>query len=219
MGLATYRKSVSETKRAAILRAARAIFLKDGYSRAAMAEIAKDADVSTATLYKHFASKETLFAAVVHDAYKDTESLMTVDTAGKSARSVLRDIAGVYTHQQFDEQMNDLLRVVIAEVPSAPHLASEVYENGVLARYGQFEAVVDNLVARGLLKPHDTRSSVRYLAGMVKEFVVWPALFTLGFQRPADMDAKLDACIDAWLSIYAARPLERDRTQEGTSGT
>lgn len=219
MGLATYRKSVSETKRAAILKAARANFLRDGYSRAAMAEIAKEADVSTATLYKHFASKETLFAAVVHEAYTDTESSMFVDTAGKSARAVLRNIAAVYTRQQFDERMNDLLRVVIAEVPSAPQLAAEVYENGVLERYRQFQTMVDGLVARGELVPHDTQSSVRYLAGMVKEFAVWPALFTLGFTRPDDMDAKLDACIDAYLKIYAARPPKRDRTQENTSGT
>ena len=50
LGLEDYRRSVSETKRAAILKAARENFLKGGYSQAAMAEIARDADVSTATL-------------------------------------------------------------------------------------------------------------------------------------------------------------------------
>jgi TetR/AcrR family transcriptional regulator, regulator of autoinduction and epiphytic fitness len=219
LGLATYRKSVSETKRAAILKAARTNFLRDGYSRAAMAEIAREADVSTATLYKHFASKEMLFAAVVHEAYAGTEATIFVDAPGKPARTVLHNIALVYTRLQFDEQMNDLLRVVIAEVPSAPHLAREVYENGVLERYRQLQAVVDSLVARGELKPHDTQSSALHLAGMVKEFVVWPSLFALDFKRSEDMDRKLEACIDAYLDLYAARPLERDRIQENTRGT
>lgn len=219
MGLANYRKTVSETKRAAILKAARSSFLKDGYSRAAMAEIARDADVSTATLYKHFASKDDLFAAIVHEAYDDTSSSMFVDVSTMNARDVLRNIATIYTRQQFDEGMNDLLRVVIAEVPSAPHLAREVYENGVLARYRQFQAVVEALVARGDLKSHDTNASIRYLAGMVKEFVTWPGLFSTEFTRPADIDTKIDACIDAWLTIYAAAPQSGSRLQEDKSGT
>jgi len=219
LGLATYRKSVSETKHAAILEAARANFLRDGYSRAAMAEIAREADVSTATLYKHFASKEMLFAAVVQEAYTGTEATILTDTPGKPARTVLHNIALVCARLQFDEQMNDLLRVVIAEVPSAPHLAREVYENGVLERYRQIQTAVDLLVARGELKPHDTQVSALYLAGMVKEFVVWPSLFTLDFKRSEDMDSKLEACIDAYLGIYAARPLQRDRIQGNTRGT
>jgi TetR/AcrR family transcriptional regulator of autoinduction and epiphytic fitness len=219
LGLATYRKSVSETKRAAILKAAREIFLKDGYSRAAMAEIAREADVSTATLYKHFDSKESLFAAVVQDAYRETDSSMFVDIAGKSARTVLRNIAALYTSQQFEGRMNDLLRVVIAEVPSAPDLARDVYQNSVLDRYSQLQATVDELVARGDLRPHDTSASIRHLAGMVKEFVVWPGLFSLGFTRPDDMDAKIDACIEAYMKIYGARPQASGTSQEDTIGT
>jgi TetR/AcrR family transcriptional regulator of autoinduction and epiphytic fitness len=219
LGLATYRKSVSETKRAAILKAAREIFLRDGYSRAAMAEIAREADVSTATLYKHFDSKETLFAAVVQDAYRETDTSMFVDIARKSARTVLKNIAALYADQQFDGQMNDLLRVVIAEVPSAPDLAREVYRNSVLKRYGHLQTTVEALVARGDLRPHDASASVRHLAGMVKEFVVWPGLFALGFARPGDMDAKIDACIDAYLKIYGTRPLESAPSQEDKIGT
>ena len=219
LGLATYRKSVSETKRAAILKAARDIFLRDGYSRAAMAEIAREADVSTATLYKHFDSKETLFASVVQDAYRETDSSMFVDIEGKSARTVLRNVAALYAQQQFDGQMNDLLRVVIAEVPSAPDLARDVYRNSVLKRYSQLQAMVDELVARGDLRPHDTSASIRHLAGMVKEFVVWPGLFALGFKRPDDMDAKIDACIDAYMKIYGARPPASGASREDAIGT
>ncbi|MEQ9153169.1 MAG: helix-turn-helix domain-containing protein, partial [Parvibaculum sp.] len=119
MGLASYRRSVSETKRAAILKAARENFLKGGYSRAAMAEIARDADVSTATLYKHFSSKDALFTAIVQDAYTGTDGSLHTDITGLSARDVLRNIGSTYMHQQFEGQMNALLRIVIAEVPSA----------------------------------------------------------------------------------------------------
>ncbi|MBL4863790.1 MAG: helix-turn-helix transcriptional regulator, partial [Rhodobiaceae bacterium] len=63
MGLESYRRRVSEQKRRSIMEVARAEFQDCGFTLAAMAEIARKADVSTATLYKHFGSKEELFGA------------------------------------------------------------------------------------------------------------------------------------------------------------
>ncbi|WOF74183.1 TetR/AcrR family transcriptional regulator [Parvibaculaceae bacterium PLY_AMNH_Bact1] len=65
-GLEAYRTRVSESKRKSILSAARSVFLLNGFQDAAMAGIARKADVSTATLYKHFKSKERLFDAVAN---------------------------------------------------------------------------------------------------------------------------------------------------------
>ncbi|MBX3508893.1 MAG: TetR/AcrR family transcriptional regulator [Parvibaculum sp.] len=202
MGLASYRRTVSETKRAAILRAARDNFLNGGFTRAAMADIARDADVSTATLYKHFSSKNALFAAIVEDACASINDILPADIANQNAREVLRRFADAYVEQQFDHRMNELLRVVIAEVPNAPDLASSVYANGVMARYDRLMNALDALVERGDLKPHNTRDGALHLGGMVKEFIVWPALFAPRFEKPADLDAKIDACIDAFLKIY-----------------
>lgn len=52
-------------KRAAILRAARLVFGRDGYARTTIDAIAGEAGVSTRTIYNHFASKEELFGVVL----------------------------------------------------------------------------------------------------------------------------------------------------------
>jgi len=195
LGLEDYRRSVSETKRAAILKAARQNFLTGGYSKAAMAEIARDADVSTATLYKHFSSKETLFRAVIEEAYGRIDDRPISDIGDASAHDVLRGICRIYLRQQFEDQMNGLLRMVIGEVPASPHR--------------QFRKVLDALVARGDLAPHDTETSVRQLGGMVKEFIVWPALFTKDYSIPDDIDDTIGACVSAYLSIYGHRTAAR----------
>ncbi|HEX4214991.1 MAG TPA: TetR/AcrR family transcriptional regulator [Candidatus Dormibacteraeota bacterium] len=52
-------------KRDAILGAARKIFATMGFTRATIDAIAAQADVSTRTLYKHFHSKDELFATVL----------------------------------------------------------------------------------------------------------------------------------------------------------
>ncbi|MDO8839921.1 MAG: TetR/AcrR family transcriptional regulator [Parvibaculum sp.] len=202
LGLENYRRTISETKHAAILNAARENFLKGGYSRAAMAEIARDADVSTATLYKHFASKEALFTAVVEAVYDNMNAPTLGNIEGATARDALTKICNVYAAQQFEGQMNGMLRIVIAEVPSSPELARKVFERGVSARYKQFQQVLDALVKRGDFKPHDTETGVRMLGGMVKEFIVWPALFIREFQRPNDIDSKIESCVDAYFRMY-----------------
>ena len=51
-------------KRRIILRGAKAVFLSRGFAGANMDAVAAKAGVSKMTLYRHFASKEALFAGV-----------------------------------------------------------------------------------------------------------------------------------------------------------
>ena len=62
------RRLTSEDRRAEILRAARTVFAQHGFDGASTAVIAAKAGCSEPTLYKHFASKQALFAAVLADA-------------------------------------------------------------------------------------------------------------------------------------------------------
>ncbi|MFI9329671.1 TetR/AcrR family transcriptional regulator [Kitasatospora sp. NPDC052868] len=61
------RRGLAE-KRQAIVRAARTVFGRDGYTRASIDAIAAEAEVSTRTIYNHFAGKELLFQSVVQDS-------------------------------------------------------------------------------------------------------------------------------------------------------
>ena len=92
MGIEHYRRSVSESKRASILLAGRENFLRNGFSRAAVADIAREADVSTATLYKHFSSKEELFALVVREISTDLGSEFANVSDSRDLRKVLHGI-------------------------------------------------------------------------------------------------------------------------------
>src|ERR1700685_3610870 len=52
-------------KREGIVRAATALFMKDGYELTSMDAVAKKADVSKLTIYSHFADKSDLFREVI----------------------------------------------------------------------------------------------------------------------------------------------------------
>lgn len=65
MGAARAGGEVAGTKRRAIEDAARSVFGRLGYARAAIDAIATEAGVSTRTLYKHFGGKLALFSDVL----------------------------------------------------------------------------------------------------------------------------------------------------------
>jgi AcrR family transcriptional regulator len=64
-GLENWRKGVRKKKRDDILSAALELFRKRGYHDTSVVALSELAGASTATIYKHFSSKEEIFAACV----------------------------------------------------------------------------------------------------------------------------------------------------------
>ncbi|HEY4345607.1 MAG TPA: TetR/AcrR family transcriptional regulator [Parvibaculum sp.] len=210
MGLEHYRRTISESKRVSILKAGRENFLRNGYSRAAVAEIAREADVSTATLYKHFSSKEELFAAVIREAYGDlggefnhaTEADTFKVDASTDLRKMFHGMVHQYLTAQFDHGANALLRIVIAEVPTTPKIALDTYEFIIMRRAAGLKKVFDELIVQKRMKPHDTEMGVNFIAGMIKEVFIWPALFDAKVGLPANADDVIYEAIDMYLARY-----------------
>lgn len=202
LALENYKRSPSETKRAAILKAGRENFLASGYGGTAMADIAREADVSTATLYKYFTSKEELFAAVVRDAYGIREGEYANLPQDESIEEFIVGVLRRYLDAQFKHQTNALLRIVIAEVPNAPDLARDMFDRLITTRYRELENIVDQLIARGRLKPHDARYGVRLVGGAIKDYFIWPALFDSKFTLPAETDEILHRTVRDYLTLY-----------------
>jgi TetR/AcrR family transcriptional regulator of autoinduction and epiphytic fitness len=197
---------VSEAKRASILKAAREAFLKDGFSRAAVADIARSADVSTATLYKHFSSKEELFAAVAKEAATVVGDYTQMVPEGATPRELFVMFSRAYLTTQFDYHVNELMRIIIAEVPSHPKLVNEMVDLVIQRRYDAIQAALDGLVARGQLKPHNTAIGAKLCSGLIKEVFVWPALFDPTYKLPDDsvVSAKINAAADLYLARFGA---------------
>ncbi|MEQ9520286.1 MAG: TetR/AcrR family transcriptional regulator [Parvibaculum sp.] len=204
MGLEGYRRRVSEAKRKSIMDAARAEFQGSGFTHAAMAEIARKADVSTATLYKHFGSKEELFSAVVDASYANMNIGIEDAETSKTAKDALTKAAESYLNMQFGMGLNALMRAVISETPGDPQVGRDFYTRGVLKRHEEVKAILDKLVERKLLKAHDTAVTSRQFAGMVKESLIWPAMFDPDFKLPANKDKVISEALDTLLARYAA---------------
>ena len=167
-----------------------------------MADIAREADVSTATLYKHFASKEALFTAVVKEASRGSGNYDGVIAPEDSPRDAIYKICRTYLSAQFEHGANALMRIVIAEVPGAPELARDMYEILGNRRSDTLIRAINTLIEQGKLRPHDSAFSMRLGGGMLKEVFVWPALFDAEAALPPDTDEKIQGVIDAFLALY-----------------
>lgn len=120
----------SQAKRIAILRGAKAIFLAAGFEGASMDDVAKRSGVSKMTVYRHFGSKEDLFAGVIQDlgsriVKQDLERIFA-----KAPEQALRRYARKMMNIVFDPETIELHRIVIAESNRFPKLGRFFYESG-----------------------------------------------------------------------------------------
>jgi AcrR family transcriptional regulator len=120
----------SDVRRQLILDAARAVFARHGFHGAGTSEIARRAGCSEPMLYKHFASKQELFAAVL----THTGAMMgqrvdaLLDEAGDSVTTLLVEVAELAaTDELIVEVMR--LRMLAASLVDEPAVREALDEN------------------------------------------------------------------------------------------
>lgn len=144
-------------RRQRLLQAARAAFLETGFAGTTMEGVARRAQISKVTLYKHFADKQALFEAVVRELVDEVQA--QIDVAESRAGSAEGRIAAALTAkaQFFFTLLNP--SPYAAEFHAA-HVsgsipAFDVLENSLTARIErelETEGVADAAGLAGLLK-------------------------------------------------------------------
>ena len=123
------RLRMAET-RAAILRAARPIMLRDGLGGTTLDRVAAEGGVAKMTLYRHFPSKEALFEGLVtatcESMREDLESAPTADT-DKPIAMRLADELRAFISALIEPDGLALYRLIVADGWRFPEL-SRVFE-------------------------------------------------------------------------------------------
>jgi len=117
-------------KQADILGAAKAAFLETGYSGTSMESIAKRADVSIMTLYRHAKSKDVLFGAVIGNACAPADEQERAGLEAIFKLPIAEGLVATALHFQETVLADDtiaLLRVVLADASRFPQLGELAY--------------------------------------------------------------------------------------------
>ena len=168
--LSPRRKAATEQRRCSILRAARAVFARQGYAHTVVDDIATQAGIAKGTLYLYFPSKEQIYLA----AFLEQARQMDADSrAAMSAAATWRDKLGAYLQVRlhYFEAHQDFLRIYMTEFRGmcmlGKPLAAEfihLLQQGE-AQLAQMFAVA---AARGEIRPVDPELAALTVADMTR---------------------------------------------------
>lgn len=159
----------ASAKRRVILDRARERFLKVGFAKAAMEQVARAAQVSTATLYAHFPSKTDLFHEVLLDSAEEFSGMMReLSLDGGRPCERIQTFTRGYARFLAARNVRAVLRLIAAERARIPAAAEAVYERGKREVGGPIMAALEAMRAGGRLEVDDPAAAVGQLMGMIE---------------------------------------------------
>ncbi len=149
-----------------ILDEAAGLFVTHGYHGLSMRQIAEAVGVSKAGLYYHFEDKETLFLAILLHHIERVGALVDEARArGGSARDQVRAVlSNILTHMRGSQRF---IRLAEQDAVSLHPESRETMHSAYRQRFlGPIEAILEQGVARGELRPLDPTQTTWLLLGM-----------------------------------------------------
>jgi len=160
--------------RAAVVDAARTLFLRKGYAGTTMEEIAALAGLTKRTVYNNYAGKDALFIQIVVDvtayAGEFARGVREEFTAGMSAanlRATLADLGRRLALGIVRPEVIALRRLLIGEARAFPALAKEYFDRAPGQVLEALASGFEHLGQAGLLRVTDARRAAAQFAYLV----------------------------------------------------
>lgn len=176
-GAAVVSRMAGEARRLQILLVAISLFAKKGFRGTTTKEIAQAAGVSEAMVFRHFATKEELYSAILdHKAcaggdldFCEGEAVAEAINR-KDDRAVFERLA--YEVLQHHEADTEFLRLLMFAALEGHELAQMFWERNVLQVYEFLSTYLRERQREGALREVDPRVMVRAFVGMVMHHAV-----------------------------------------------
>lgn len=194
-------------KRAAILAAAKALFLDHGFEGVSMDQIAARAGVSKLTVYSHFGDKDALFIDAVesHCDEQVPTALFTPAPHQPLAERLAGIARAVYALMASPEAVSGF-RLMCASLRADSALADRFWSAGAGHLQSGFAALLARRTAAGELAVEDPALAASQffalLRGDLHPRLVMGCDALAGF----DVEAHIQATVDTFLRAYAVRP-------------
>lgn len=197
---------IDDPRRAALVRQARHHFINEGYVGTRMEPIAREAGVSTATLYAMFENKAALFAAVMAEAATDFAARMSaVQNCTGAPKERLLSFLTTYADFMSDPFVQAIFRLVMTERSRFESVAIAFFEQAEGDFAGPLITALEELKASGDLTFEKASWAAGQLMGMVEHPVFLVPMVTGGQVRTQRASAEIAAdAVQTFLSRYQA---------------
>ena len=166
------------------------LFLKHGFAETTMQMIASEAEASKETLYRHFASKEALFAELINARAAAVAGPQSALARDEPPATALFELGMSLMNLMMKGEAPSLFNIVIADARRAPDLARIFYDQGPGATLKRLTAYLRSATQRGQLRCPDPRHAAKLFLGAV---ISHHHLHCLIGQPPSHAESRRDA--------------------------
>ncbi len=185
-------------RRRQIIEAAINLFSRKGFRGTTTHEIAEAAGISEAMIFKHFATKQDLYSAII-GVKSETEALLA--SAAKAARGkhdaeVLRAVGLKMLEQT--ERDPSLMRLLLFSALEGHELSEIFFESRVRRLHEFLSSYIRKGVEEGRFRPVDPLIVARGFIGMVVHYLLIHEVF--GVKRPPRSSP--EEVVELFVSIF-----------------
>lgn len=198
----------AERKCAQLLDGARAVILARGFEGASVDDIAREAGISKATMYRYYPDKAALFAAVMQrDCSRTAETLLGLETEGRPIEDVLIDLGRRHVGFILTPNAVAMFRTAVAESERFPEVGQAFYGFGIDRSRAWLAPVLAERAAAGELAIDDPDAAAHQFFALCHGDLFFRRLFHVERVCCGDaIDAHVRTAVRAFLGIYRPEP-------------
>lgn len=195
---------ITNDTRELVLDAAVRLLLTSSIRAISMAAIATEAGVSRRTVFNHFPSKETVFAAAMERVWArlPMAEITSSTEALAHPEATLTEIGRAIVSFWLPQRAIDIARMVIRESIHYPELSGTYIERGKRPTLDALIAYLSRLAADGRMEIADADLAARQFVGLINEPLVFYRV--LGLQELPTRD-RADLVVAEAVKMFIAR--------------
>jgi AcrR family transcriptional regulator len=186
-------------RRQQIIAAAMELFARKGFRGTTTRDLAAQADVNEAIIFRYFKTKEELYTAIIEHKAGERDS----------HREELERLAAIGDDEQFlqavgrtflekHETDTTFMRLLLFSALEG-HQLSEMFVSSMAARH-PIAHYIQRRIEEGAFRQVDTQLAARSLIGMFVGFIMWQEIFGLKKKQPRDREEVVRTFVSIFLS-------------------
>ncbi|HEY3890969.1 MAG TPA: TetR/AcrR family transcriptional regulator [Bradyrhizobium sp.] len=195
-----------EKRRRELALVAERLFLRQGYTETTMQMIASEAGGSKETLYRHFASKEAMFAELISARAATIAGPQSALARDELPKTALFELGMSLMGLMAKSETSSLFNIVVAEVHRTPDLARIFYDRGPGTTLRRLMEYLRSATVRGQLNCRDPQRAAKLFLGAVISHHHLHCLIgkPSGRLSTAEMRNHVKAAVEMFLARFAA---------------
>jgi AcrR family transcriptional regulator len=161
----------AEERRASIIKVSKRLFAQNGFHGVSIDEIVREVGVSPAILYRHFESKDELYAAVLQEFSATRESYVEAVVADDNGfEQVLRGMTTVFVSSIMNHP--DMLKMEMHSQLEGSEASQEFFLNRWKSFTDYIEYNLNELQSQNKIKPINAKAAALIYQGIIREVLL-----------------------------------------------